>query len=284
MSVRGSVALASGPLFFAAVVAACGGKTVRIDIVVTAEDIACSSDQDCTQTQTGEVCANECTCGDTPVNQTALAKFLAMDNTVGVATCLCMASASPKCVHGQCIWPDGGGVSHTDAGDVDADNTSRDAAFDADGSADAPPSAGCPMFGGGVCPANTMCNVYFCPSTAPTYATPCSCGSDGQWIGLCAASCPAQACVDIDLSTYDTSCVENIDCITIQSGEVCSGSCDCGGSPVSASEQARYDQATSGIVFAGCPCPSGGLLECIAGTCVICGYGPNRPAGCPDAG
>ena len=92
------------------------------------------------------------------------------------------------------------------------------------------------------------------------------------------------ACVDIDLSTYDTSCVENIDCISIQSGEVCSGNCACGGSPVSASEQARYEQATGGIVFADCPCVSGGLLECIAGTCVICGYGPNQPAGCPDAG
>jgi hypothetical protein len=86
-----------------------------VNIVVTAADIACSSDDDCTETSTGEVCAGECPCGDTPVNQTAQAKFLALDDAVGVATCECVASTLswPKCVHGQCV------ASHGDAGTTD---------------------------------------------------------------------------------------------------------------------------------------------------------------------
>jgi len=93
-----------------------------------------------------------------------------------------------------------------------------------------------------------------------------------------------QACVDIVLSTYDQSCNQASDCMTIQAGEVCNGDCACGGSPVNISGQARYDQAVSGIRFEGCPCPASPPPACIAGTCVSCGFGPGQPAGCPDAG
>ena len=289
MSHRRSVVCAMGPLFLVGLAAGCGGRTVLdtggiisvdggavvdggacIDLEVTAADITCASNDDCTETLTGEFCAGECPCGDTPVNRAAQAKFLAMDNAIGMAPCKCPAFGRPTCLHGECVLMDGGVISYADAGDIDAAD-----------SADALSSAGCPMFGGGVCPANTTCDVYFCPATAPTYATPCTCGSDGQWVGLCAASCPANVCVDIDLSTYDTSCAQASDCITILAGEVCSGSCDCFGPAVSASEQSRFDQAISGIEFADCPCVSPGPLKCLVGTCVLCGY---KGASCPDAG
>jgi hypothetical protein len=74
-------------------------------------------------------------------------------------------------------------------------------------------------------------------------------------------------CVDIELSTYDLSCKQASDCILIQTGEVCSGQCSCGGQPVSASEQSRYDQATSGIRFVGCSCPKEVAPSCFENRC-----------------
>jgi hypothetical protein len=79
----------------------------------------------------------------------------------------------------------------------------------------------------------------------------------------------AALCANIVLSTYDESCHESTDCIIITAGEVCTGSCGCGGSVISISGQARYEQAISGIVFAACPCPSGGIPTCVQGTCTL---------------
>jgi|HubBroStandDraft_6_1064221.scaffolds.fasta_scaffold376225_1 hypothetical protein len=77
-------------------------------------------------------------------------------------------------------------------------------------------------------------------------------------------------CVDIELSTYDQSCNQASDCILIPTGELCTGQCDCGGSPVNISEQSRFNQATSGIKFAGCSCPIEAVPQCAAdGVCVI---------------
>jgi hypothetical protein len=78
------------------------------------------------------------------------------------------------------------------------------------------------------------------------------------------------SCVYIDPSTYNQSCNQASDCILIATGELCSGQCDCGGSPVNISEQSRFNQATSGIQFAGCNCPFEPVPECTAGgACVI---------------
>jgi hypothetical protein len=46
-------------------------------------------------------------------------------------------------------------------------------------------------------------------------------------------------CVYIEPSTYDQSCNQASDCILIQTGEVCSGQCQCSGEPVNALEQSR---------------------------------------------
>jgi hypothetical protein len=88
----------------------------------------------------------------------------------------------------------------------------------------------------------------------------------------------AGQCVDIDPSTYDQTCNNAADCFLIQTGEVCSGSCACGGTPVNVSGEARYDKAVSGIKFAECPCASK-PVGCVAGTCAFCG-----PDGCSDGG
>jgi hypothetical protein len=77
------------------------------------------------------------------------------------------------------------------------------------------------------------------------------------------------ACVDIELSTYDLSCNSASDCILIQAGEICSGQCSCGSRPVSASEQPRYDQATSGITFGECSCPLELSPSCFENRCEL---------------
>ena len=92
-------------------------------------------------------------------------------------------------------------------------------------------------------------------------------------------------CVDVDLSTYDQSCNADSDCISITSGQICQGSCECGGSTINASGEARYEQQVSSITTSECPCPEEGSPRCIDGACTICGFGPNQPPGCdpPDA-
>jgi len=100
--------------------------------------------------------------------------------------------------------------------------------------------------------------------------------------GACADAGGAPSCVTIDPTTYSTSCHVDTDCIDITSGTLCPGSCACGGTAVSASEQARYNAAVAGITSSACPCPSGGTPRCVQSGCVLCG--PGGGPGCPDGG
>jgi hypothetical protein len=94
-----------------------------------------------------------------------------------------------------------------------------------------------------------------------------------------------QACVDISTSSYDTSCSTASDCISITAGRLCPESCACGGATINVSGQAAYDEATAGLANGGCPCPSGPVPQCIAGTCTLCTGEPGDPSGCDvDAG
>ncbi len=80
----------------------------------------------------------------------------------------------------------------------------------------------------------------------------------------------ASTCVDIDIATYSTSCTQTSDCIVIGSGELCSHECYCPTTPVSASEQQRFDDATAGITFGACSCPAYPAPQCFRGQCVVC--------------
>jgi hypothetical protein len=90
-------------------------------------------------------------------------------------------------------------------------------------------------------------------------------------------------CVDIDLSTYSTTCSVDSDCIVIQGGEICDDDCFCGNAAVSASGQARYDAAVQSIVPGDCGCTGVPAPQCVMGQCVEC-VGPNQPAGCLENG
>jgi hypothetical protein len=88
-------------------------------------------------------------------------------------------------------------------------------------------------------------------------------------------------CVDINLSTYDHSCNVDTDCTLLTGGQVCSGNCDCGGTPVNISGQAAYQAALGSIQLGECPCPYTGTPRCVQSQCTLCGIGPNQPPGCP---
>jgi len=79
----------------------------------------------------------------------------------------------------------------------------------------------------------------------------------------------AGTCVDILLSAYDQSCNSASDCVVIQTGEVCSGNCACGGEPVNASQESRYQQAIRGITFGLCGCPVQLAPTCLGNKCTL---------------
>jgi hypothetical protein len=91
-------------------------------------------------------------------------------------------------------------------------------------------------------------------------------------------------CVDIDLSTYDTSCKQDSDCVNVTAGTICTGSCQCGGAAINTDGLGRYDTAVSGLGNVDCPCVFPGVARCVANQCTICGLGPGQPVGCSDGG
>jgi hypothetical protein len=79
----------------------------------------------------------------------------------------------------------------------------------------------------------------------------------------------ASTCVDIDVTTYDTTCSTDEDCVALPTGQICSGECDCGGgSAVNVDNTASWQAATSGIVWGECECPAGLPPVCAQGQCV----------------
>ena len=98
-------------------------------------------------------------------------------------------------------------------------------------------------------------------------------------------------CVDLEVSSSDTSCASDSDCIAVAApGVVCSGyDCLCPGATINAKSEAAYDAQRSKIEQGPgpqCGCPFLGAPHCIAGKCVLCPSpsDPNLPPGCPDGG
>src|ERR1019366_7166364 len=136
-------------------------------------------------------------------------------------------------------------------------------------------SGDCPCFDSG----NPTCVDHTCTICAPGSGG--SCGVTAVDAGPPPSD--AATCVNIDLSTYDQSCTQSSDCVSVTAGTLCSGECACRGSLINVDGQARYNQAITGIVPAMCACPSWGEPACVQDRCVFCGFTPNQP-GCPDGG
>jgi hypothetical protein len=92
-------------------------------------------------------------------------------------------------------------------------------------------------------------------------------------------------CIDVDLSTYDTSCEVDSDCILVTGGRMCDGrSCPCGGASINVDGQARYEAVFSTIhVAVWCECQFFGSAQCVHGPSGgVCTYCPSP--GCRDGG
>lgn len=88
------------------------------------------------------------------------------------------------------------------------------------------------------------------------------------------------ACVNVDLSSYDTSCNQASDCTAISTGQICTGGCACDNALINASALPQYQQATSSVHPLACSCPAFPLAQCIQHKCVI----PTLDAGTSDGG
>jgi hypothetical protein len=94
-------------------------------------------------------------------------------------------------------------------------------------------------------------------------------------------------CVDVPLSSFDTSCTQSSDCTLATTGQICPGNCLCGGSAINVASQGAWERAVAGIPVGECGCfepPP----QCVNGVCTICTGTSNDPAGCnsgaPEAG
>lgn len=131
--------------------------------------------------------------------------------------------------------------------------------------------SGCPCAYDG----NPKCINHSCTLCAPGAGGACEVTADDAG----PPPADAAACVNIDVSSYDQSCMQSSDCIVVTDGMVCTGECACGGSLINVDGQARYEQATAGIVPAVCSCPAWGEPTCVQDRCVFC-----LEPGCGDGG
>jgi hypothetical protein len=100
--------------------------------------------------------------------------------------------------------------------------------------------------------------------------------------GDAAASCT------LDVSNYDRSCVENIDCVNVGVGNACQTPCEveCPNAAINTAAKARYDAdfaatpvAACSSIFCGCPCIGG--PRCVKGQCEFSYCGAPVDAGTP---
>jgi hypothetical protein len=141
--------------------------------------------------------------------------------------------------------------------------------------------------GGALCIAPDCGNIFCKPG--------CSCVDMASGACRCSESPDGGACVDIDVSTYDTSCHGDSDCINVTAGTICEGyNCICGGAAINADGQSRYNMTLSSIHPGrgpACGCPYLGAARCVQGPSGgVCTYCPSSisgapiPPGCPDGG
>ena len=220
------------------------GAAVCIDFVVNAADHTCASDQDCTLVRSGEICSGQCSCGSTPINASGVARYESDIAPLALEACPCVFPGNARCLAGRCTLCGPG--PDQPAGCVDAGNPPVD-------------DSGSP----GVDAGEEDSGVKTADSGTDT-------GTDGG------------ACVDFVVTAADHVCAADQDCALIRSGEVCSGECSCGSTPVSAAAAARYASDVASLKLEACPCAFGGEARCIASRCTLCGLGPAGLAACSD--
>jgi hypothetical protein len=224
---------------------------VCVDITLAGYDQSCTEDADCTGIYVGQICEGSCfgCVPNSAINSSDSTRYEEQTAPVsGGDVCPCPASGFARCVSNACIWCDSFGTNQAPGCETTFDAGGDDTFDGGDDSTDG--GSGDDSIDGGS-------------------------GDDGG-IG------DASACVFIDPASYSTSCQVNTDCTTIVTGEVCDGACDCGGTPVNVAGETQYEQAISGITFAGCPCAAEAPPACASGVCVSCNCGAGDPPQCAE--
>jgi hypothetical protein len=98
------------------------------------------------------------------------------------------------------------------------------------------------------------------------------------------ASADASACVDVSPASFDTACETDGDCTIVTTGVLCTGSCNCGDTPISRASLASYEAITQSIQLGACPCPASPNPACLHGQCTACPIDDPTCGGGPDGG
>jgi hypothetical protein len=213
-----------------------------VTVDLSTYDHSCVTDNDCTLARGGTICTDQCSCGSTPINVSGEARYQTALAGLQLEDCQCGFPGVLRCVENSCTLC---------TGDLENDppGCRPDQGLD----------AGPPVFDVGV-PDVTIADA----AVPDVFVEP-----DGN------------VCVAIDVSTYDTACTEDSDCIEVNQGAICTGSCLCGGASINKVDQGRYSSVVNEISTELCPCASWGPPVCNGGKCASCQPGPNRPAKCP---
>ena len=122
MTFGGHLAKMAAPFFMTGLVGGCGAKTlagnaepgrdsgtsrtaggsVCVDIEVASPDVSCGNDSDCTLSLSGHLCNGQCSCGDTPVNAGAAARYRSETESLTFEACPCADPGEARCLGGQC--------------------------------------------------------------------------------------------------------------------------------------------------------------------------------------
>jgi hypothetical protein len=73
-----------------------------VDVKVTSFDTSCTAASDCTLVRTGNICDGECSCGDTPINQSGLTQWQTDTSGLSLEGCPCKFPGTTQCIAGQC--------------------------------------------------------------------------------------------------------------------------------------------------------------------------------------
>jgi hypothetical protein len=73
-----------------------------VDVNPASYVTSCSSDSDCTLVRTGNICDGQCSCGDTPINQSGLSKYQAATSGLTLEACPCVFPGTVSCVASEC--------------------------------------------------------------------------------------------------------------------------------------------------------------------------------------
>jgi hypothetical protein len=139
-------------------------------------------------------------------------------------------------------------------------------------------------------PGPTRCIANQCTLCGLGSAQPAGCDLDGgvdvpppdagSFDGGVFKGDAGEACVEVDVSTYDQSCNTSSDCIAIETGEVCTGDCACGNGAVNIAGQARYDETVNAVALGDCSCIAELPVQCLSNTCVLCTGSASDPVAC----